>query len=130
MFSRSTAPAHCARGRDSIGRQARRSLISASASDGVSMPPALLLLVGLVEYPDLLVEAIRDGVEPVDVGVVLLRLALLELGFLLGRERRGVRRELRVVLELDAREVGLHVLVVLLHQLLAREHFLLRRNRA
>lgn len=70
MFSRSTAPVHCASGKDSIGRLRRFWPISCSASAGVSnneTPRARIALLALVrsralglEDADLLVQAIRN----------------------------------------------------------------------
>src|SRR5688500_2167367 len=95
MFSRRTAPAHWVSGRDSMGRHARRSPMSLSASAGVSMGSAgaraqrrgrdegLLLFLGLgVEGAQLLVEAGGQRLVGLDGGVVLLvdhRLHLLLL---------------------------------------------------
>src|SRR5467141_2205024 len=92
MFSRRTAPAHCARGRDSIGRHWRCCPISSSAWAGVSTVRSLLLLVLIgvlaliLENLDLLVEAGNDLLFLVDGRVVLLvhdALDLLLLRFLL-----------------------------------------------
>src|SRR6185503_14530291 len=103
MFSRSTAPAHCASGRDSMGRHCRCCPISSSAWAGVSWPmgPAgtgvcsVLFLVGIgaavgivlcLEDPDLLVETVGDRLQLVDGRVVFLNLHLLRaihVGFLL-----------------------------------------------
>src|SRR2546429_7870653 len=82
MFSRSTAPAHCARGRDSIGRHCRRCAISSSASTGLSTVPSTLRVVLVLghEHPHLFVESVGDALELIDSGVVLLHLDALHVG--------------------------------------------------
>src|SRR6266850_4245148 len=119
MFSRSTAPAHCARGRDSIGRHCRRCPISSSASTGLSTDPSalgLVLVLGL-EQPHLLVEASGHALELIDGGIVLLHLDALHVieGLFLFRARLVADLTRRaIVLELDAGDVGLDCLVVFL----------------
>src|ERR1700731_1506438 len=113
MFSRSTAPAHCARGRDSMGRHWRCCPISSSAWAGVSTErrSALLFLaavaaagvrvvLGLVEA-NLLVEAVGDSLQLVDGGVVLLHFHFLHVGLLLRRELVTGVGDRGLVLELD-----------------------------
>src|ERR1700748_439218 len=130
MFSRSTAPAHCVSGNDSIGRHCTRCPISWSASAGASTS-ALLLVPGvrgfLLENADLLVEAIRHLLQGVDGGVVLLnfdgvhRLLAVFGRLLLVVLRSGGRSELThgiVVLELQAVQVSVHAVVVRLDRFL------------
>src|SRR6185437_15347185 len=98
MFSRNTAPAHCASGRDSIGRHCSCCPIISSAWAG-SSTDSLLLVGGLcLESPHLLVEAVGDRLVGVQGGVVLLDLHPLELRdrFLLvrGRLLAGLHRHL------------------------------------
>src|SRR6185437_4011578 len=130
MFSRSTAPAHCARGSDSMGRQVRCCPISSSAWAGLNTdsPLRIVLVFGLVG-PDLLVEAVRHALQLIDRGVVLLDLntiQILEGLLLLGRARlvadlaRG-----SVMLALDAGQIGVDRLVVALDSLLPGDHFVL-----
>src|SRR2546429_5105281 len=114
MFSRSTAPAHCARGRDSIGRHCRRCPISSSASTGLSTARSALLVVLRLEDADLLVEAIGDALQLIDGGIVLLHLDALHVSLLRGRQLVAGLRDRIVVLELDAGDVGLDFLVVFL----------------
>src|SRR5665213_1562061 len=73
MFSRSTAPAHCASGRDSIGRQVRCCPINSSAWAGLNTVESTFRLVGLgLVYLDLHVEAVGHALQLIDGGVVLL----------------------------------------------------------
>src|ERR1700730_12052665 len=133
MFSRSTAPAHCARGRDSMGSHWRCCPISSSAWAGVSTGQALLLflaavaaagvrvVLGLIEA-NLLVEAVGYGLQLVDGGVVLLHFHFLHVGLLLRRELVAGVGDRSLVLELDAGDVGVDVLVVLSDCLFAVQH--------
>src|ERR1700722_3329233 len=94
MFSRSTAPAHCASGRDSMGRHCRCCPISASAWAGVNTAAQLdsvLFLVAagagvrvvlLLVDAHLLVEALGDTLELVHGRVVLLHFDLVHLRLL------------------------------------------------
>src|ERR1700733_12871252 len=117
MFSRNTAPEHCTRGSDSIGRQRRFSPISRSACAGTMSPGAVesvgagasvftdgrgalrrgafasALVCGVVGL-DLLVETTRHGGGFIHRGIVLLRQHLVEVGLLsiLLVLRRLVRR--------------------------------------
>src|ERR1700735_4172994 len=124
MFSRSTAPAHCASGKDSIGRHCRCCPISSSACAGVNtnssalallflagVAAAVRVVLGLVDA-DLLVEAIGNTLELVDRGIVLLHLDLLHVGLLLRSQLVAGGRYRGLVLELDAGHVGVDVLVV------------------
>src|SRR6185312_9416266 len=113
MFSRSTAPAACVSGSDSIGRHTRCCSMRVSAWAGVSMRVAshaprgaeasggLLLRGGLrLVSAQLLVETIGHVGDLVDGGVVLLVLHFFHLRFLL-RSRIGLSGDLRVVLIFD-----------------------------
>src|SRR6266496_2099352 len=98
MFSRNTAPAHCASGNDSIGRQVRCCPINSSASAGLNtvvLPLGLLGGLRLVNL-HLLIEAVSDALQLIDGGVVLLYLDALHVlhGLLLLRRRffAGFRR--------------------------------------
>src|SRR5579862_2574802 len=107
MFSRRIAPEHCTRGSDSIGRQARFSLISRSACAGTRRPgvtvsvcaaaggftgdtggrcrqvwPSALVLLLFVVSVDLIVEASGHGLGLIDRRVILLRQDLVQLGLL------------------------------------------------
>src|SRR5580693_430940 len=121
MFSRSTAPAHCASGRDSMGRHCRCCPISSSACAGVNTwsdalesllflagVAAVRVALGLVDA-DLLVEAIGNTLELIDRGVVLLHLDLLHVSLLLRSELVAGGGHRSLVLELDARHVGIDV---------------------
>src|SRR5260370_1284929 len=83
MFSRRTAPAHCARGRDSIGKHCRCCPMSSSAWAGVSTAGSLLfrllILTLVLEDLDLLVEAGNDLLFLIDGRVVLLVHDVLDL---------------------------------------------------
>src|SRR6185437_12698477 len=79
MFSRSTAPAHCASGRDSIGRHCSCCPISSSAWAGSSTYSLLFIGGRGFEDPHLLVEAVRDRLVGVQGGIVLLDLHPLQL---------------------------------------------------
>src|SRR6185312_2508461 len=121
MVSRSTAPAHCASGRDSIGRHCSCCPISSSAWAGWSTYSLLLIGCLRLEDPHLLVEAVGDRLVGVQGGVVSLDLHALELGHRLlligGRLVAGLDRHLLdavVVFELDAGDVGVDVQVELL----------------
>src|SRR5882757_5866395 len=135
MFSRNTAPAHCASGNDSIGRQVRCCPINSSAWAGLNTgasPLGLLGCLGLVHL-HLLVEAVGDALQLVDGGVVLLNLDALHVvhGLLLlrgglfagfGQLAHGI-----VPLELNAGDVGVDGFVIFLDGLLRLDHLLERR---
>src|SRR3974377_2364417 len=85
MFSRSTAPEHCASGSDSLDKQARGGAISRSASAGVCMrvgrvhaQSSALGLALRVECANLLVEAGGVVFRLIDRRIVLLHGHLLD----------------------------------------------------
>src|SRR5258708_37695324 len=98
MFSRNTAPAHCASGNDSIGRQLRCCPINSSAWVGLNTAASPLGLLGGLGFVDLdlHVEAVGNALQLIDGGVVLLDLDSLQVvhGFLLLSSRlfAGFRR--------------------------------------
>src|SRR5579864_2289799 len=120
MFSRSTAPAHCASGNDSMGRHTRCCPISSSACAGLNTRSAFTLVgPGLVDL-DLRIEALRNALQLIDGGIVLLYFDTLDRvhGLLLLRRRllpgRGDLADCILALELDARDVRVDRLVVFL----------------
>src|SRR5882762_5851583 len=135
MFSRSTAPAHCASGNDSIGRHVRCCPINSSACAGLNTVISTLRLVVLgFVYLDLLVETVSDALQLIDGGVVLLHFHALHVVHGLLLIRRWLFPGLRylahgvVALELNAGDIGVDRFVIFLHGLLRLDHLLKRRS--
>src|SRR5690242_15762372 len=126
MFSRSTAPAHCASGKDSIGRQVRCCAIRSSACAGVSTGASTFGLVGVLGFVHLhlLVEAIGHALQLIDGGVVLLDLNARHVvhGLLLlgsgGFAGLGDLTDRVIALELNAGDIGIDGFVIFLDRLL------------
>src|SRR3569832_1161489 len=81
MFSRSTAPAHCASDNNSIGKHVKCWPINSSACEGLNTVGSALRFVGVLGLIDLhlLIEPVSNTLQLADGGVVLLDFDALDV---------------------------------------------------